>query len=90
MPQAVLDAIPPQFGKESFFRHQELALARGIEPRILRLSGLGLDIDRPEDVAILMARPSATMSYAYLARCGVIERLDRIRAKLDLNGARKA
>jgi 2-phospho-L-lactate/phosphoenolpyruvate guanylyltransferase len=72
------DAIPPHFGPQSFFRHQELALARGIEPRILRLSGLGLDIDRPEDVAAFMALPSATRSYAYLAECGIIERLRRM------------
>jgi 2-phospho-L-lactate guanylyltransferase len=72
------DAIPPHFGPQSFFRHQELALARGIEPRILRLSGLGLDLDRPADVAAFMARPSATRSYAYLAECGIIERLRRL------------
>jgi len=84
------DAIPPSFGRESFFRHQELALARGIEPRILRLPGLGLDIDRPEDVATLMSRPSATASYAYLAGCGIIERLGRMAGDLDLSGGRKA
>jgi len=69
------DAIPPCYGRESFFRHQEAALQRGIEPRILRLPGLGLDVDRPADLAAFAARPSPTRSYAYLADCGIIARL---------------
>ncbi len=77
------DAIPPCFGPQSFFRHQEAALARGIEPRILRLSGLGLDVDRPQDLAAFLARPSATRSYAYLVECGMIERLEKKAAADD-------
>ena len=77
------DAIPPCFGPQSFFRHQEAALARGIEPRILRLPGLGLDVDRPQDLAAFLARPSATRSYAYLAECGMIERLGKKTAADD-------
>jgi 2-phospho-L-lactate/phosphoenolpyruvate guanylyltransferase len=69
------DAIPPSFGQRSFFRHREIALERGIEPRILRLAGLGLDVDRPQDLARFVARPSATRSYACLEECGAVGRL---------------
>ena len=73
---APIDAIPFCFGKHSFFRHQEAALARGIEPRLLRLPGLGLDVDRPEDLAAFVARPSATRSYACLEEFGIVRRID--------------
>ena len=69
------DAIPIQFGRQSFFHHLEAALARGITPRILRLRGIGLDIDRPEDLAAFLACGSATLSHAYLDRCNLTERL---------------
>ena len=68
---APIDAIPIGFGKQSFFRHLEAALGRSITPRVLRLPGIGLDIDRPEDLATFLARRSATRSYAFLDRCGV-------------------
>jgi 2-phospho-L-lactate guanylyltransferase len=42
--------LAPAFGEASLARHVELAEAQGIEPAILRLSGLGLDVD---DVAAL-------------------------------------
>jgi 2-phospho-L-lactate guanylyltransferase len=69
------DAIPPCFGPRSFFRHQEVALERGIEPHILRLAGLGLDVDRPADLAQFIARPSGTLSYVCLEECGAVGRL---------------
>lgn len=69
------DAIPIRFGKQSFFQHLKAALERGLTPRILRLPGIGLDIDRPEDLAAFMAAGSPTCSQAYLDRCGVTSRL---------------
>lgn len=74
---APVDVIPLRFGPRSFFLHQEVALERGIEPRILRLAGLGLDVDRAEDLAAFASRPSATRSYAYLEARGIVERLRR-------------
>jgi 2-phospho-L-lactate/phosphoenolpyruvate guanylyltransferase len=74
------DAIPLRFGLRSFFRHQEAALERGIAPRILRLPGLGLDVDRPDDLATFVSKPSATRSYAYLAERSIIERLRETRS----------
>ncbi|HYB11269.1 MAG TPA: 2-phospho-L-lactate guanylyltransferase [Alphaproteobacteria bacterium] len=69
------DAIPPCFGPQSFFRHQEVALKRGIEPHVLRLPNLGLDVDRPGDLARFIARPSATRSYRCLEASGALARL---------------
>ena len=72
---APVDAIPIRFGKQSFFHHLEAALARGITPRILRLPGVGLDIDRPEDLAAFLSVRADTRSRGFLRRCGVIARL---------------
>lgn len=70
-----VDAMPIRFGKQSFFQHLQAALERGVTPRILRLRGIGLDIDRPEDLVEFLARGSATLSHAYLYRCNVTARL---------------
>ena len=75
------DAIPPCFGPRSFFRHQEAALARGLAPRILRLPDIGFDLDRPEDLATFLARPSRTRTYALLRERGIAARLERGRSQ---------
>lgn len=72
---APVDAIPPCFGPQSFFRHQEAALARGLAPRILRLPEIGFDLDRSEDLAAFLTQPSETRSYAFLRECGIDARL---------------
>jgi 2-phospho-L-lactate guanylyltransferase len=78
-----VDAIPIQFGRQSFFHHLETALERGITPRILRLPGIGLDIDRPEDLAGFLVSGSATRSHAYIDRFDVTARL-RAAANVDV------
>jgi len=74
---APVDAIPPCFGPQSFFRHQEAALARGIAPAILRLAEIGFDLDRAEDLARFLKTPSPTRSYAYLRERNLEDRLAR-------------
>jgi 2-phospho-L-lactate guanylyltransferase len=69
------DAIPFLFGDDSFGPHRSAARARGIEPAILRLAGLSLDIDTPDDLAALMARPGRCRAQAYLEENGIRERL---------------
>lgn len=69
------DAMPLKFGEPSFDNHLDAARARGLSPRILRLSGIGLDIDAPEDLAILLARGAGTRSAALLRRLDVPARL---------------
>ncbi len=45
------DAVPLRFGVDSFFPHLRAAEAQGIRPTVLRLPGIALDIDNPEDLA---------------------------------------
>src|SRR5579863_2608853 len=52
------DAVPLRFGENSFYPHLDAARARGIEPLIIRQSGIGMDIDHPADlVAFLRMSP---------------------------------
>ncbi len=61
------DAMPLTFGEPSFDGHVAVARARGLAPVILRLPGLGLDIDAPEDLARLLALGPGTRSGRLLA-----------------------
>ena len=70
-----VDAIPFLFGDVSFEPHQAVARARGIEPTVLRLPGLALDIDTPDDLAMLAARPGETRAQRYLQTSGIAARL---------------
>lgn len=60
------DAVPLRFGDNSFFPHLAAAQARGITPNVLRLPRIALDIDTPEDLALLLATPSRTRARALL------------------------
>ncbi len=60
------DAVPLRFGEDSFFPHLRSAEACGIRPTVLRLPGIALDIDTPEDLAALTLVPSATRAHAVL------------------------
>ena len=61
------DAVALRFGEPSFAGHLAAARARGIEPRVLRLPGLGLDIDRAEDLSALAREGGDTESGRLLA-----------------------
>lgn len=52
------DAVPLRFGDNSFFPHLEAARRAGIEPKVLHLPGVALDIDTPVDLARFMALKS--------------------------------
>ena len=45
------DAVPLRFGDNSFFPHLAAARAHGIEPNVVRLPRIALDIDTPDDLA---------------------------------------
>jgi 2-phospho-L-lactate guanylyltransferase len=65
--------IPLRFGDDSYFPHLATARQHGIEPTIVRLPGIGLDIDHPVDVrAFLRATPRMpTRTLALLERTGL-------------------
>lgn len=67
--------IPFSFGNDSFQPHLAAARRRGIEPRIVDLPGIGLDIDTPDDLRMLIARGGDTRTHAYLASSGIAARL---------------
>ncbi len=61
------DAVPLRFGVDSFYPHLRAAEARRIRPTVLRLPGIALDIDNPEDLAAFARRPPPTRTRAFLA-----------------------
>ena len=69
------DVMPLKFGEPSFANHVEAARQRGASPVILGLPGLGLDIDAPEDLALLLARGATTRSATLLREWGIPARL---------------
>ena len=58
-------AVPLRFGDDSYFPHLQAARRKGIEPTIVRLPGIGLDIDHPVDLLAFMRasprRPTRTL-----------------------------
>lgn len=51
-----LDVIPLLFGRHSFVRHCRASEARGIPVVVYRSDRLGLDVDDPADLAMLLTR----------------------------------
>lgn len=65
------DLVPLQFGDDSFLPHLQAAEERGVRPKIVRVSGIGLDIDRPEDLVAFLRVPSRTRAAALLEQAQV-------------------
>ncbi len=61
-----VNMIAPRFGADSFRVHARSARAAGLEPLIITSAEAGLDIDRPEDLAALLARKATTRSAEFL------------------------
>ncbi len=69
--------VDPCFGVDSFARHVAAARARGIEPKIMRLDGIGHDVDNPNDLLIQLGRGAPTRTHALLHDSDVAARLSR-------------
>lgn len=69
------DLIDLKFGNDSFIPHLEKARRAQVHWKVLRLSGLGLDIDELDDLYELLRRPAATHTHAFLADSGIADRL---------------
>src|SRR5215471_18068461 len=65
------DAVPLRFGDNSFFPHLAAARACGIEPKVMALPRIALDIDTPDDLALLLAAPSRTRARQLLDAWGI-------------------
>jgi len=59
--------IPFRFGHRSSAAHQREARARGLPLAVLPLPSLAFDIDRPHDLASILAEPNGTRSRELLA-----------------------
>jgi 2-phospho-L-lactate guanylyltransferase len=63
--------IPLRFGNDSFLPHCEAMKKTGQPLIILELPGIGLDIDNPHELALLVHRPGNTQSQRLLRSWGV-------------------
>jgi 2-phospho-L-lactate/phosphoenolpyruvate guanylyltransferase len=81
------DAVPLAFGDDSFLPHLAAARRVGIEPLVLPMTGIGLDIDNDIDLAMLMQTPAATRSWAFIAAQGMVVPLASRRADDACNAA---
>jgi 2-phospho-L-lactate guanylyltransferase len=68
------DAVRLQFGNDSFLPHLATARALGLEPKIVHLSGIGLDVDHPRDLAAFMDIASQTRARTLLADARIMLR----------------
>lgn len=69
------EIMPLKFGEPSFQNHLSAARARGIEPVLLPLAGLGLDIDDPEDLRALIEYGGESRARRLLQDLGLARRL---------------
>jgi len=70
------DAVKLRFGEDSYFPHLAAARAAGIAPQILRLPGIAMDIDHPEDIARFATIPEAkgTQTLLWLQQSVILSR----------------
>ena len=63
--------VPLRFGDDSFLPHLAAARRAGIEPKILPMPGIGLDIDHPRDLEAFLQIPSNTRTRLLLREAGI-------------------
>jgi 2-phospho-L-lactate/phosphoenolpyruvate guanylyltransferase len=68
------DAMRLTFGEPSFDNHLAAARALHLDPTVVSLPGLGLDVDDPHDLAALLAAGADTESARLVAGWRVLER----------------
>jgi len=68
-------AVACRFGEDSLRAHLDGARAAGIGAAVVRLPRVGLDLDRPDDLAAFLVRSSPTRSYTYLLSSGIARRV---------------
>ncbi|HKG39051.1 MAG TPA: 2-phospho-L-lactate guanylyltransferase [Conexibacter sp.] len=73
------NAFEPRYGPDSFARHLELAQAEGVPTEVAEIDSIGLDVDTPDDLAVLQERLAARRGGAAHTR-GMLHQLQRTRA----------
>ena len=66
--------FPLRFGNDSFLPHRRAAVDTGRPVVILELPGIALDVDRPDDLDELLARPGDRRSQRLLRAWNIAER----------------
>ena len=69
------DLFPLRFGNDSFLPHQAAARATGLPCVILRLPGIALDIDRPQDLHQLAAASGQRQSQKLVRSWNLTDRV---------------
>lgn len=69
------DAIPFRFGRDSFAAHKREVIARSFNAKVVRIDAVAHDIDEPEDLRELLARPAETATHALIAQLKIAGRL---------------
>ncbi len=69
-------AAPLRFGPNSYVPHLETARKLGLSLQSPKLTGLGLDIDTPEDLLVLSRQTVCTRAQEYLRKKKIMERLN--------------
>ena len=70
------DVIALRFGERSSVSHRREAMAIGVPAEVVQLQALALDVDSPEDLRELLARPAETATHRVLAELGIAEKLE--------------
>ena len=73
------DTIPLAYGKDSFAKHKQAADDAELPLAIVDPPGLGLDIDRPEDLKALIDAGPHGFTAEYLKSSGLEEQLQKAR-----------
>ena len=60
--------FPLRFGNDSFKPHLAAAQATGMPCQVLKLPGIAVDVDNPEDLQMLLAQPGETRTQHLLRR----------------------
>ena len=65
------DVIPLRFGENSFYHHLQSARKHGLCPQVMTSPGIGLDIDTPEDLRLLIQKVIPNRTGHFLQKSGI-------------------
>ncbi len=60
------EVMPLTFGEDSFYPHLATARKHGLEPQVLTMPGIGLDIDTPDDLRMLLTQKVSNRTGRFL------------------------
>ncbi|HVT55913.1 MAG TPA: 2-phospho-L-lactate guanylyltransferase [Xanthobacteraceae bacterium] len=72
------DLLAPSFGTDSHARHLAAARQKNLRIEMLRLDGLGFDLDRPEDLMVAAKTNDHSLTAAFLAELNIAARLSAL------------